>query len=104
MVCHQQRTHLPNADRRVARGRASVSYTHLDVYKRQVITHRPADDIAPELEKYRKEIGQYITQEEDVLTYALFPQVATKFFEYRQAQQLKLDNSLLDKENHVLPV
>ena len=37
-------------------------------------------------------------------TYALFPQVATKFFEYRQAQQLKLDNSLLDKENHVLPV
>ena len=70
----------------------------------KVITHRPADDIAPELEKYRKEIGQYITQEEDVLTYALFPQVATKFFEYRQAQQLKLDNSLLDKENHVLPV
>ena len=70
----------------------------------KVITHRPADDIAPELEKYRKEIGQYITQEEDVLSYALFPQVATKFFEYRQAQQLKLDNSLLDKENHVLPV
>ncbi len=70
----------------------------------KVITHRPADDIAPELEKYRKEIGQYITKEEDVLTYALFPQVATKFFEYRQAQQLKLDNSLLDKENHVLPV
>ena len=70
----------------------------------KVITHRPADDIAPELEKYRKEIGQYITQEEDVLTYALFPQVATKFFEYRQAQQLKLDNSLLDKQNHVMPV
>ena len=70
----------------------------------KVITHRPADDIAPELEKYRKEIGQYLTQEEDVLTYALFPQVATKFFEYRQAQQLKLDNSLLDKENHVMPV
>ena len=70
----------------------------------KVITHRPADDIAPELEKYRKEIGQYITQEEDVLSYALFPQVATKFFEHRQAQQLKLDNSLLDKENNVLPV
>ena len=70
----------------------------------KVITHRPADDIAPELEQYRKEIGQYIAEEEDVLTYALFPQVATKFFEYRQAQQLKLDNSLLDKENHVMPV
>lgn len=70
----------------------------------KVITKRPADDIAPELEKYRKEIGQYIMQEEDVLSYALFPQVATKFFEYRQAQTLKLDNSLLDKTNHVMPV
>ena len=70
----------------------------------KVITHRPADDIAPELEKYRKEIGQYIMQDEDVLSYALFPQVALKFFEYRQAQQLKLDNSLLDKENNVMPV
>ena len=70
----------------------------------KVITHRPADDIAPELDKYRKEIGQYIMQDEDVLSYALFPQVATKFFEHRQAQQLKLDNSLLDKENNVLPV
>ena len=70
----------------------------------KVITHRPADDIAPELEKYRKEIGQYIMQDEDVLSYALFPQVALKFFEYRQAQQLKLDNSLLDKDNNVMPV
>jgi oxaloacetate decarboxylase alpha subunit len=70
----------------------------------KVITHRPADDIAPELEKYRREIGQYIMQDEDVLSYALFPQVALKFFEYRQAQQLKLDNTLLDRQNNALPV
>jgi oxaloacetate decarboxylase alpha subunit len=70
----------------------------------KVITGRPADLLTPELENYRKEISQYIQQDEDVLSYALFPQVATKFFEWRQAQSLKLDNSLLDKENKVLPV
>ena len=70
----------------------------------KVIEHRPADDIAPELGKYRKEIGQYIIQDEDVLSYALFPQVALKYFEYRQAHQLKLDNTLLDRKNNVMPV
>ncbi len=50
----------------------------------KVITHRPADDIPPELEKYRQEIREYYQQEEDVLSYALFPQVAMKFFEQRE--------------------
>ncbi len=71
---------------------------------RKVITHRPADDLKPELETYRKEIGQYITQDEDVLSYALFPQVAEKFFQARQASQLKLDNSVFDKKNNAMPV
>jgi oxaloacetate decarboxylase alpha subunit len=71
---------------------------------RKVITHRPADDLKPELESYRKEIGQYITQDEDVLSYALFPQVAEKFFQARQASQLKLDNSVFDKKNNAMPV
>ena len=70
----------------------------------KVITKRPADDIPPELEKYRKECARWYTQEEDVLSYALFPQVAPKFFEYRQAEQLKLDNSVLDKKNNAMPV
>ncbi len=51
----------------------------------KVIDHRPADDIAPELDKYREEIKDYIEQEEDVLSYALFPQVALAFFEKRKA-------------------
>ena len=70
----------------------------------KVITCRPADLIGPELEKYRKECAKWYTQEEDVLSYALFPQVAPKFFEYRQAEQLKLDTSVLDKENNVMPI
>ena len=70
----------------------------------KVITHRPADDIAPELEGYRKEIRQYSQQEEDVLSYALFPQVATKYFQWRQTQQLKADPAAYDKKDDTMPV
>ncbi len=70
----------------------------------KVITHRPADDIKPELEEYRKEMAQYAQQEEDVLSYALFPQVATKFFQWRQAQQLKADPTAFNAENGTMPV
>ncbi len=70
----------------------------------KVITHRPADDIPPELDKYRKEIGEYMEQEEDILTYAMFPQVAPKFFEYRRAKKYKLDSEMLDRENKIHPV
>ncbi len=74
---------------------------------RKVITCRPVDDPnygARHLDEFRKEIGQYITQDEDVLSYALFPQVAEKFFENRLAEKIKLDNSVLDKENKVMPI
>ncbi len=70
----------------------------------KVITHRPADDIAPELEGYRKEIRQYSQQDEDVLSYALFPQVATKYFQWRQAQQLKADPAAYNKQDDTMPV
>ena len=46
-------------------------------------TSRPADSIAPELEKYRKEAGALAKSDEDVLSYALFPQIAQPFFEKR---------------------
>ncbi len=51
----------------------------------EVITVRPADLIEPELEKYREETKTIAKSEEDVLSYALFPQVAKKFFETRDA-------------------
>lgn len=69
----------------------------------RVITHRPADDIPPELGKYREEIKEYIEQEEDVLSYALFPQVALNFFKFRQAQKYKVDRNIYD-ENGVHPI
>lgn len=50
----------------------------------EIITCRPADLIDPELEKYKQELGDRAKKEEDVLSYALFPQVASKFFEARE--------------------
>lgn len=52
----------------------------------EVITCRPADLLEPELEKYRSEVGDMARSEEDVLSYALFPQVAAKFFEKRNSK------------------
>ena len=69
-----------------------------------VITHRPADDLAPELDKLEKEMAQWKEQDEDVLSYALFPQVATEFFKYREAQQTKVDPKAADEKNKAYPV
>ncbi len=55
------------------------------------ITCRPADNIAPELDTLREKIKPYMEQEEDVLSYALFEQVALKFFEYRKAKKYGID-------------
>ena len=68
------------------------------------ITCRPADLIKPQLEEFKKEAAPYIQQDEDVLSYALFPQVATDFFKYREAQQTKVDPSQADSENGAYPV
>lgn len=69
-----------------------------------VITHRPADDLTPEYEKYKEEIKEYMIQEEDVLSYALFPQVALPFFKKRQEKLYGIDSKLGDTENKVHPV
>lgn len=69
-----------------------------------VIDYRPADNIPPELDKYRSEMNEYYEKEEDVLTYALFPQVAIKFFQARHAKKYKLDYDNMDRENNIHPV
>ena len=66
---------------------------------------RPADLIPPELEKLRAEFPQeYYEQEEDILTMAMFPQVAPKFFESRKNKKYGVDGKHADKENLVHPV
>ena len=49
----------------------------------EVITCRPADQLQPEVEKYREEFKDIAKSDEDVLSLALFPQVAPKFLAWR---------------------
>lgn len=70
------------------------------------ITCRPADLIEPQLEKFNADpvVQEYKQQDEDVLSYALFPAVATEFFKYREAQQTKVDPKTADTESKSYPV
>jgi len=67
----------------------------------QVITCRPADLIQPQLQGFREEMKEYLEQEEDVLSYAVFPQVAMDFFKWRQAQKYAIDSTVGDKQQNV---
>ncbi len=70
----------------------------------EVYNGRPADLLEPQLEKMKSEIKEYIEQDEDILTYASFPQVAINYFQYRQAEKYKIDSSLLNVEEKTYPV
>lgn len=69
------------------------------------ITCRPADLLEPELDKLKAEMPQkYLEQDEDVLTYAQFPQVAPKFFEQRMQKKYGVDGEHANAESKVHPV
>ena len=72
--------------------------------KDKAITCRPADLIEPELAKIENEMSRWKQQDEDVLSYALFPQQALDFFKYREAQQTKVDPEAADHKNGAYPV
>ncbi|MBQ6376331.1 MAG: oxaloacetate decarboxylase subunit alpha [Lachnospiraceae bacterium] len=63
------------------------------------ITCRPADLLAPGLPEFEKAIEPYKMMDEDVLTYALFPEVAVDYFKYRDAQNTGVDVTRADEEN-----
>ena len=71
----------------------------------QRFTSRSADaaGLTNEMDKLESEMKEWKQQDEDVLSYALFPQVATDFFKYRQAQQEKVDLSQADTKNAAYP-
>ena len=70
------------------------------------IACRPADQIEPQMDKFREETKKYVDNptDEDVLSYALFPQVAADFFKYRKAQEEGIDPTKGDKEAKAYPV
>jgi len=69
----------------------------------EVITCRPADLLKPGLVQFEEECKEWKQQDEDVLSYALFPQVAVAFFKYRLAQQKKVDLNSADTKNGAYP-
>ena len=65
---------------------------------------RPADLLEPELDKLKKECAEWTEQEEDVLSYAQFGQVAVKFFENRRNAKFGIDGAHTDSEKQIHPV
>jgi pyruvate carboxylase subunit B len=71
-----------------APGLVDEKLRRLAIGNEEVIDVRPADLIKPELDKLRKEVGALAKSEEDVLTYAMFPEIGRKFLEERDAGTL----------------
>jgi len=70
----------------------------------QPITVRPADLLEPELPKAREMCGAVMEKEEDIISCALYPQVAPKFLEDRMAKKLKIDLELAKQGSEFYPV
>ena len=68
------------------------------------ITYRPTDDLKPEYDQFKQEIADYMEQEEDVLSYAVFGQVALNFFKWRKAQKIGVDKNMAENADKVYPV
>lgn len=102
---------IPNESKALVRGEygrtpVQISQKIIDIVLdgEQPITCRPADLLEPGLDKFREEIKEFTEQEEDVLSYAVFPKVAMDFFEQRRAAKYKIDKDMVDMENAVHPI
>ena len=111
VLMHQRYKMVPKESRKLVMGEfgQSVRPVNPEIQKQIIgdekpITCRPADLIPPQLPKFEEEVGPWKQQEEDVLSYALFPKVALDFFKYRQAQQSGVDVNKADTANGVYPV
>ena len=59
----------------------------------EIIDYRPADKIPPEIDVLNSRVAPYREQDEDLLSLALFEQVAIKFFEHRKQHKYKIDSN-----------
>ena len=65
------------------------------------ITTRFADTLAPAFESTKKEIGALARNDEDVLSYIAFPQIAEKFFKDREERENRTVNYTIRKQEDV---
>ncbi len=111
VLTHERYKMVPKESKKLVKGEFGqcVNPVKPEVQKKilgdeKPITCRPADLIPPQLPKFEQEVAPWKQQEEDVLSYALFPQVATEFFKWRQAQQTGVDLDAADTRNKAYPV
>ncbi len=102
---------IPNETKDIVRGKYGKTPVPIsDEIRKKIIgdekpiTNRPADLIPPALAKMESEMVQYKEQDEDVLSYALFPQIAVEFFKFRQAQKYGIDPALGNVKSKVYPI
>lgn len=73
-----------------------------------IITHRPADDIKPELEESRKKSGLLAKTDEDLLTYTIFGENGIKFLKNKYEKNLNVDFEIVkdyeSEETNIYPV
>ena len=111
VLTHERYKMVPKESKKLVMGEFGQSVKPVDpeVQKKIIgdaepIPCRPADLIEPQLPKYEQEIGPWKQQDEDVLSYALFPQVALDFFKWRQAQKTGMDITKADTKAKAYPV
>lgn len=68
------------------------------------MTDRPADHLEPKMEEFRQKAEEWAEQPEDILSYALFPEVAEEFFRWREAQNTGLSLVRGNRENGTYPL
>ena len=67
---------------------------------REPISCRPADLLEPKMDKIREEVKDLVSSEEDIISYALFPQVARRFLEVRRRGGYKEEPPAVKVDNH----
>jgi len=83
-----------------APGKVNETVRKLAIGHEEVITCRPADRLKPEMDRLRQDIGNLAKTEEDVLTYAMFPEIGRKFLEERTAGTLKPEELMPQRGEH----
>jgi len=67
---------------------------------REPISCRPADLLEPKMDKIMEEVKDLVSSEEDIISYALFPQVARRFLEVRRRGGYKEEPPAVKVDNH----
>ena len=98
---------VPKESKKLAKGEFGqcVKPMNKEVQKKilgdeEPITCRPADLLKPQLAQFEEEVKQWKEQDEDTLSYALFPAVAKEYFEYRNTQKTGIDPTKVKNDSY----